>query len=93
MPPQITVIPFVVPMIGNAGDALGYGIGAPSGLGVLTPYTGLTLGEGGNRTYYRAGARWNVAPGAALGLEATRQESAAGEPATSAIMLRTQLRW
>ena len=43
MPPQITVIPFVVPMIGNAGDALGYGIGAPSGLGVLTPYTGLTL--------------------------------------------------
>ena len=40
-----------------------------------------------------AGARWNVAPGAALGPEATRQESAAGEPATSAIMLRTQLRW
>ena len=47
---------------------LGYGIGVPGTRGVATPYTGLSLGEGGQRTY-RAGARWNVAPGATLGLE------------------------
>ena len=35
----------------------GYGFGLPGNRGVLTPYAGLTLGDGGNRTV-RAGTRW-----------------------------------
>ena len=77
---------------GRIEAELGYGLGMHSTRGVVTPYAGLSLAEGGNRTY-RAGARWNIAPGAALGLEGTRHESAAEEPATSAIVLRAQLRW
>ena len=41
----------------------------------------------------RVGACWNVAPGAVFGLEGTRGENAAETPATSATVLRTQLRW
>ena len=63
----------------------------PQTRGVVTPYTGLSLGEGA-RTY-RAGTRWNLAPGAVLGLEATRQGGANGTAGTNAIELRTELRW
>ena len=45
---------------------LGYGIGVPGTRGVVTPYAGLSLSEGSSRTY-RAGTRWNLAPGAVLG--------------------------
>ena len=38
--------------------------------GVVTPYSGISLSEGASRTL-RAGTRWNVAPGAMPGLEAT----------------------
>ena len=70
---------------------LGYGMSLPQTRGVVTPYTGLSLGEGA-RTY-RAGTRWNLAPGAVLGLEATRQGGANGAAGTNAIELRTELRW
>ena len=65
----------------------GYGLRAPLGAGVLTPYTGLTLSEGGARTG-RLGSRWEVAPGAVFGLEASRE--AGGD---DALMLRGRLRW
>ena len=71
---------------------LGYGIGVPGTRGIVTPYAGLSLSEGSSRRY-RTGARWNVAPGAVLGLEATRQDGANGTPGTNAIALRTELRW
>ena len=71
---------------------LGYGIGVPGTLGIVTPYAGLSLSEGSSRRY-RTGARWNVAPGAVLRLEATRQGGANGTPGTNAIALRTELRW
>ena len=71
---------------------LGYGIGVPGTRGIVTPYAGLSLAEGSSRRY-RTGARWNVAPGAVLGLEATRQGGANGTPGTNAIAFRTELRW
>ena len=70
---------------------LGYGMSLPQTRGVVTPYTGLSLGEG-TRTN-RVGTRWNLAPGAVLGLEATRQGGANGAAGTNAIELRTELRW
>ena len=71
---------------------LGYGVGGPAGVGVLTPYTGLSLNDGGNRTL-KAGARWNVADGATVGVEATREEAAAQEKPTNAVMLRAAIRF
>ena len=66
---------------------VGYGLRAPLGAGVLTPYTGLSLSEGGARTG-RLGSRWEVAPGAVFGLEASREEGG-----DDALMLRGRLRW
>ena len=70
----------------------GYGIGVPGTRGIVTPYAGLFLSEGSSRRY-RTGARWNLAPGAVLGLEATRQGGANGTAETTAIAFRTELRW
>ena len=67
----------------------GYGLGL--GLGVLTPYAGLTLGDAGSRTV-RTGARWQVGPDAVLGLEGTRQTSGTGE-AGNQLMLRLAVRF
>ena len=77
---------------GRLEAELGYGIGVPGTRGVVTPYAGVSLAEGSSRTV-RAGTRWNVAPGAVLGLEATRQESTHGAAETNAIAFRTELRW
>ena len=74
--------------MGRLETQLGYGLGVPGAQGIVTPYAGLSLAEGGNRPY-KAGALWNVAPEAVLGLKATRHETAAGDPATAAITLRT----
>ena len=71
---------------------LGYGIGLRGAPGVLTPYAGLSLGDGGSRTY-RAGGRWNVGPGASVALEGRREESRSAGESNQAIELRTALRW
>ena len=71
---------------------LGYGIVVPGTHGIVTPYAGLSLSEGSSRTY-RAGTRWNLAEGAVLGFEGTRQDGADGTAGTNAIEFRTQLRW
>ena len=70
---------------------VGYGLGGPAGLGVLTPYAALGLAGDDARTW-RAGARWNLAPDVSLGLEGTRSESAA-DPAEHGAMLRGSVRW
>ena len=70
---------------------LGYGIGVPHSRGLVTPYAGLSLGEEGNRTL-RTGARWNMAPEATLGLEATREEQREQDTA-NAVVFRAQIRW
>ena len=70
---------------------LGYGIGLRRNHGLLTPYTGLSLGEGGDRTW-RTGTRWKMAEQATLGLEATRSE-AQNAPAMNALIVRSVVRW
>ena len=67
------------------------GLAGPAGLGTLTPYAGLGLAGDDARTW-RAGARWQVAPDASLGLEGTLSESAGAAP-DQGVMLRSALRW
>ena len=69
----------------------GYGFGLGARRGVLTPYAGMTLGDGDSRTV-RGGARWQLNPDAAFGLEATRQSSGAEGPANE-VRLRAALRF
>ena len=69
---------------------VGYGLGAPQGFGLVTPYAGLTLADGAERTL-RTGLRWNASEGATVALEASREES--GEARANALMLRAQLRF
>ena len=71
---------------------LGYGVGAPHGLGVITPYTALTLSDGNSRTW-RAGTRWNVSDATSLSLEGTREERGGDEAPSDALMLRAQVRF
>ena len=71
---------------------VGYGLVGPRGLGVVTPYSGLSLAEDAGRTL-RAGARWQLAPGAVMGLEGTRQAGRNGERGTNAVEFRTEVRW
>ena len=71
---------------------LGYGLRAPRGLGAITPHTGLTLSDGGARTW-RAGARWKLSDAASLSLEGTREERGGDEAPSDALMLRAAVRW
>ena len=72
---------------------LGYGLGAPRGLGLVTPYAGLSLADGGGRAW-RLGARWQAAPDVTFGLEGTRREPANDDEAPRhGLMLRGVLRW
>ena len=50
---------------GRLEAEFGYGVGLSANAGVLTPYTGLSFGNGGRRIY-RAGARWLPARGHAF---------------------------
>ena len=69
----------------------GYGIALEHGRGTVTPYAGVTVGDGRRRTM-RTGARWQVGPDAALGLEGTRQTNDARE-GDNQLMLRIALRF
>ena len=68
---------------------IGSGVGGPLGMGLLTPYAGLTLGDSAER--FRTGLRWNASQSATVGLEATRGES--DNKPTNALMLRAAIRW
>ena len=71
---------------------LGYGLKGPRGVGVATLYAGLGLAGEGERAW-RAGARWDLAPGFTLGLEATRHEPSIDDPPAHRLLLRGALRW
>ena len=79
------------PLSSRLDTEIGYGLAGPAGLGTLTPYAGLGLAGEDSRTW-RAGARWQVAPDATLGLEGTLSESAGAAP-EQGVMLRSALRW
>ena len=68
---------------------VGYELAGPWQAGVVTPYAGLSLAEAGNRTW-RIGARWQVAPEIALGLEASGAAGGEGD-ADNSLMLRAYL--
>ena len=68
---------------------MGYGLAAFAG--VLTPYGGLGLSEGGTRGY-RLGARFLLGPAFELDLEGERRESRTERPGYG-LMLRGRVRW
>ena len=69
----------------------GYGLAGPAGLGTATPYAGLGLADGGTRAW-RAGVRWQIAPGAGLSVDGTRSERAGAAP-DNGVTLRGSVRW
>ena len=71
---------------------LGYGVGAPHGPGLVTPYAGLTLSGGAPRAL-RTGVRWNASPSATVSLEASREAQGSGEAPANALTLRAEARW
>ena len=71
---------------------IGYGLGLRRMPGVLTPYAGVSFAGGGGRSW-RSGTRWTIAPGATLGLEATRAEAANDDAVEHGVMLRGSIRW
>ena len=71
---------------------VGYGVGRPHGLGVVTPYAGLGLAGDGARSW-RMGARWLVSAKGSVSLEGTRYEAANDYAPEHGVTLRCALRW
>ena len=70
---------------------IGYGLASPRITGVVTPYTGVSMADDGQRTW-RFGTRWQIDRQALLGIEATRHAAGDGQDST-AVMLRAAVRW
>ena len=70
---------------------LGYGITGPYRLGVITPFAGLGLSEGGGRRW-RSGARWQVSGATTVNLDGTRREKSHGD-IDNAVMLGARMRF
>ena len=70
---------------------VGYGVGLRGGLGVVTPYAGIRLGDEGARTW-RIGARWELAPEVHLGLDAARY-ARDEQAANDTVGLSLRMRW
>ena len=60
---------------GRMDAEIGYGVAASGGLGTVTPWAGVGLAGEGARSW-RAGTRWEVAPGARLSLAGAWREAA-----------------
>ena len=71
---------------------LGYGVGAPHGPGLVTPYAGFTV-SGASHRALRTGVRWNASQSATMSLEASREGQGSSEAPTNALALRAQVRW
>ena len=77
---------------GRLEAEIGHGVGGPGGHGVLTPYTGLSFSDDGERTY-RLGGRWEIAPAFRMSLEGDRREHADLGSPEHLLMLRGAMRW
>ena len=71
---------------------LGYGLPAPAGRGVLTPYMGAAWFDDG-APRYRLGAHWNITPRATVELEGTHRETGGEGGSENVLALRARLRW
>ena len=69
---------------------VGYGLGAPGGRGVVTPWVGLELAE---ERSWRAGARWQLSPDIVLSLDGMRREPADDDASRHELTLRAGARW
>ncbi len=71
---------------------VGYGLAAPPGRrGLLTPYAGFGVTEGGSRSY-RAGTRFELGAATMIDLEGSREDDAAGA-SEHAVALRMTVYW
>ena len=77
---------------GRMDAEVGYGLGVAPGLRVMTPYAGLGLASDGARTW-RAGTRWQVAPGARLSLAGTWREAAGHSAPEHSLKLNGTFFW
>jgi len=81
---------------GQLAADVGYGLAAPFGRGLVTPYAGTVLAEGATRTY-RVGTRLRMpgigATGLTLSLEGQRQEPEGAQPATHGVHLQVNWRF
>ena len=71
---------------------IGYGLGAFGDRGLAKPYAGLSLGEGGARTW-RGGVHWTFGQSLDLGLEGSRNEAANDNEPDHGIGFRLTARW
>ena len=80
--------------VGRLNAEIGYGVAAPFGTGLLTPYAGTVLSDGADRSY-RVGGRLQLngrgTTGLQVSLEGTRQEPAGQQPVNQG--LRLQATW
>ena len=70
----------------------GCGLDGPAGLGVATPYGGLSLADGDDRTW-RAGLRWALAPDVALGVEGRLREVTHDDAPDRGLLFHGTARW
>ena len=76
---------------GRVDAEVGYGVGAFGGRGLLTPYSGFSVSEGGGRNY-RLGGRLKLGESFSLSLEGDRRESADAS-FEHGVALQGSLRW
>ena len=79
------------PAAGRLTAEVGYGVAAFDA-GLLTPYGGLTLAQGGTQQY-RLGGRWVVEDGLTLNLEGAHQQPGGQTPADTGLLLRLEMPW
>ena len=72
------------------GAEIGYGLRSPHGLGLVTPYAGLSLTDSSEHTL-RTGLRWKASDSNTVGLEAIREDRGTEETPKHALRLRAQL--
>ena len=71
---------------------VGYGLGFTGARGVVTPYTGLSLANGGSRAY-RTGARWTLGRDMAVRLEGVRESGHGHRTPDHTVALHALVRW
>ena len=78
--------------VGRVDAEIGYGLSSSPGPGTVTPYAGLGLAGEGPRSW-RAGTRWQVAPGSRLSLDGAWREAARYSGPEHSLTLRGAMHW